>query len=138
MRPSKITGVDRDFSIKIMGNFLTVHAGYATDLTIALDQCTGRHVLKDFHTAFAGVIHHHCIEHVAGNLPCLGARMIQMFVKVKGLRLPSIAADKPDAVFFGKVRRPHLLDHADALEREIIVRNHGLADFITRELLSFD
>ena len=44
-------------------------------------------------------------------------------------------ADKLDAVLFCEMRLLHLLDHAEALEREVTVGNQRFADVIAGKLL---
>ena len=64
--------------------------------------------------------------------------MLEVFEEVERLREVPAPADELDAVLAGEVRFLHALDHADALEWEVRVRDQRLADVITWKLFPLD
>ena len=77
-----------------------------------------RRLLANLRAFFARIVEHHLVELRAQHLPCLRDGFAVVAVeKIERLRAPPVGLHKAHAVFFHKVRRPHLWDHPDAFQR---------------------
>ena len=64
--------------------------------------------------------------------------MIHVFGKVKRLGLFAGLSDKLHTVFLWEIGSLHLLDHANAIEGEIVVRNHGFPNHVAGKPVFFN
>ena len=101
---------------------------------VLANQFADRDLLDHLRALLARVVEQHLVELAAQHLPGAGRFVLQMLEEVERQRCAPAGADELHAVLLREVRLLHLVEHADALEREVTVGQQRFADVIAGKL----
>ena len=82
------------------------------------------------------VVQHHLVEFATHHLPRLRGRVIEMLEEVERRRNPAVHGRELHAVLLDEAGRAQPVDHPDAFQRKVAIRQQGLADLVAREALA--
>ena len=132
--------IERDRRADFVGAAgLAIRGLDADDLLAVHEQAVDRRFLAHFGAFLAGVVEQHLVELRAQHLPGLRDGFAVVAVEeIERLRALPVRLHEGDAVFLHEVRRLHLRDHPDALQRAEGERNERFADVVARKFLALE
>ena len=131
-------GVDDDLRPHLALRFVLGLHPNADGLLLLEEHLQHPRALVNLHAVLAGVVEVELVELAADDLPRL-RRLVRLVVpEVERLRELAVLVDELDAVLLDEVARLHLLQQAGALEGEVGIRDHRLADVEAREVVALE